>query len=139
MISKVKNNIIGNYIDKNFSPEEILEELKKIKLEGTITNLARFKKYVYINLELVWNKDENKWQRDNQINYLEFLGEEDDKEFQKYLTQATLNLSPNASETLLKDMKDILTNLKVITKDIARIATSIDALVGVINSKEDKK
>lgn len=108
-------------------------------MEGTTTSLAEFKNSVYINLELVWNKDENKWQQGDQTSCLEFLYEKDDKEYEKYLTQATLNLSPNTSETLLKDMKDILTNLKVITKNITRITTSIDALVGAINSKESKK
>ncbi|MPN17651.1 hypothetical protein SDC9_165006 [bioreactor metagenome] len=52
--------------------------------------------------------------------------EEDEKRFWgSYLT----NLSPNQAETLLKDMKEILSNVKQITQAAERVTRDIDYIV----------
>jgi hypothetical protein len=136
ILENLRKNFISSYVEKNYSPEEIIVELKKLKLDYSRVGELGIQDTVRNGLHMKWNKDKKQWEEQTQASSLGNFTEEDEKRFwSSYLA----NLSPNQAETLLKDMKDILSNVKQITKAAERITRDIDYIVAKVKQYEGDK
>jgi hypothetical protein len=116
-IKKLKYNIVSNYIEKKMSPEEILDELKKVKLYIKGAKISELERYISQNMFYIWNKDKKVWEKDKQLNLFKIPELEDHESWGKIIQ----NLTADNQLSLLKDMKEILTQFKGISKDITVI------------------
>ena len=136
ILEDLRKSLISNCVDRNYSPEEILDELKKLKLDYSGVGERGIQDTIKNGLHKQWNKDKQQWEDNAQVSSLGSFTEEDERKFwSSYLA----NLSPNQAETLLKDMKEILSNIKQITKAAERITRDIGFIVAKVKEYEGEK
>lgn len=126
ILEQLRKNLISRYVDKNYSPREIIKELEYLNLAYSGFTESMLKTSISDSLRKGWNKDKEIWEEQKQISIFWSFNKEDESRFwSSYLA----NLSPNQSETLLKDMKEILSNVKQITQAAERVTRDIDYIV----------
>lgn len=137
ILQKLRENLISSYVDKNYSPKEILSELRKLNLaySGFTENVLQSN--IINTLYKRWDEDEKMWKDESQLHMMfwSFTKEDESRFWSSYLA----NLSPNQAETLLKDMKEILSNVKQITQSAERITRDIDYIVSKVKQHDKEE
>lgn len=136
VLEKLRKNLISSYVDKNYSPKQIMDELKKLNLNYSGSGESGLQSHIINSLYKRWNEEKKMWEDNKQERMPWLYTEEDENRFwSSYLT----NLSPNQAETLLKDMKEILSNVKQITQAAERITQDIDYIVSRVKQYDEEE
>jgi len=124
-INKVYYRFVENLIETGNSDRYILEKLKKLELEKPSTTIKTIKHNIKYKFGLEWDDNKNIWKETSQV-----MMPIDEDEFSKNIFTDDLiaTLSENATETILKDMKNISKDTKRIVKNIEKITENINEL-----------
>lgn len=137
VLQKLRENLISNYMDNNYSPKQIMDELKRLNFNYSGSGESGLQDHIRSSFYKRWNEEKGTWEdcKQERMPWLYYTKEDESRFWSSYLS----NLSPNQAETLLKDMKEILSNVKQITKAAERITKDIDYIVCKVkqHDKED--
>lgn len=137
LVHRIKYNFINHYIEIGYSPDKILEELIGVKFCEPDTRVTRIEKFIKEFMSLEWHEDMKEWKHPLQEDVFDKLDEFKEDKFEILWNDVGPKLSDNDSATLLKDMKGILSNLKIMTRSIIKITNDIDKTVSFIRSKHE--
>jgi len=118
------NVIRRRYIEKCLNEDKDLEtihkNIKELKLNKSYDDRKGLKKYIEDELLFIWDEENKKWMKnDNNINLLE----RNDESLFEILEP--FKLSKMDTFLLIKDIKEILTNIKRLTKDMDKIVREL--------------
>lgn len=68
LLQKIYLLNIQNLVEKNYTLNNILKELKEIGLETSISKIKKIENYIKINLGKEWDKDKGLWVDSEQKN-----------------------------------------------------------------------
>ncbi|MCT4620746.1 MAG: hypothetical protein N4A62_15335 [Marinisporobacter sp.] len=132
LLQKIYYRFIKNLIEKDYSLNDLVKELKIVGLVKPNTNVKKIEDYINANLQKEWDNEEKAWKESRQASFLT-QNYEVDEEIQ--LKDLTVHLSDEDTKTLLKDMKHILSNTKRVVRDIEKIVGAMDEIVVAIQPK----
>lgn len=137
ILENLRKNLIISYVDKKYSPKEIMDELKRLNLNYQGVGESRLKSNILNIVQKRWNEEKKIWEDDKQENIFPWIFTEEDES--RFWNSYLANLSPNQAETLLKDMKEILSNVKQITQSAERITRDIDYIVSRVKQYDEEE